>query len=344
MTTILATITITITITIFPPPSHMQSIQIHDLSTNPGLISIKDGYSFLKIGNHKLFHIIDFTKYEPIFRKLTMNINGIKTLGNFTELTDLLDMKYSNTVTLFLDMKPRNRNKRGLLNFIGSGIKMITGNLDYTDYLEISQDIQNLRINNKMLITENNKQLKINVQLQDRINGLINQIDKQQSQITKNIIKSRDDNSIDKKHTILKEAFKINFNLDILYHHLENLFEAVQLAKHKIISKHILTLDEIQFAIKELKEHNIIPSSVEQVYEFLELSAFYNQTELIFVVYIPILDEKKFDKIILEPLPVGNRVMKLPALTAMQQGHRTFFIISDCPNVENYIVCSQHNL
>ena len=339
------TITTIVTIIISTlSPTNTQSIQILNLSNNPGLLTIKDGYSFLKTGNHKLFHIIDLEKYETVFRKLTLNIKGIKQFGNFTQLVELIEMKYSNTLTLYSDIQPKFRNKRGLLDFIGTGIKFITGNPDSTDLQEISQSLDNLRKNNKLLIKENNKQAKINFQLQNKINALVFQLEKQQTQITKNIINSRSETDINRSHTILKEIFKINFNLDMLYHHFENLFDAIQMAKLKIISKDILGHDEIEFAIQILKKHNVIPNSVEQVYQFLELSAYYNNTELIFVVYIPLLDDTKFNTIILEPIPVGNRTLILPASTAMQSGNRTYFITSDCTRVENYAICEQQNL
>jgi hypothetical protein len=61
-------------------PSPTKSIQITNLALNPGILTLQEGYSFLKIGEHKLFHIIDLESYEPLFSRLETNINGINAL------------------------------------------------------------------------------------------------------------------------------------------------------------------------------------------------------------------------------------------------------------------------
>lgn len=157
-----------------------KTIQITNLDHNPGLFTRQDGSGFLRIGEHKLFHLIDLEKYKPIFEKLLLNIKRTEILSNFTETTELLKTKLRRSRDLMQEMTPKIRTKRGLLNFVGSGIKRITGNLDNDDLIFISHHIQNLQTNNKMLITQNNQQIQINDQFQNRINLIINQLKQQQ--------------------------------------------------------------------------------------------------------------------------------------------------------------------
>lgn len=163
--------------------SHPQSIHIQNLKQNPGLLTIETGSSFIKLGNHKLFHIIELDNYEPIFRKLLTNIQGIRTFQNFTDMFEILESKYEAVYSTFNNLRPKLRRKRGLLNLLGTGIKEITGNMDHNDFEEISKSISDLQINNRILTNENNEQLKINLQLQNRINFLINRMNKQQNLI-----------------------------------------------------------------------------------------------------------------------------------------------------------------
>lgn len=48
-------------------------IQIHDLTNNPGLVSLQLGNGRIRIGSHRIFHIIDTTFVEPILEKLRLN-------------------------------------------------------------------------------------------------------------------------------------------------------------------------------------------------------------------------------------------------------------------------------
>lgn len=58
----------------------------------------------------------------------------------------LINHTYSNYEKLKL-MQSKNRRKRGLINFLGSGIKFITGNLDDKDLDTITQNFDILKRN-----------------------------------------------------------------------------------------------------------------------------------------------------------------------------------------------------
>ena len=334
-------ITITLTKISTQPPTQ---IRIIDLNKNPGLVIIENEKSFLKIGQHRLFHIIDLKEYEPILKKLFTNINGLRHFKNFTDMASLLEQKYSNTETLFSNLYPRSRVRRGLLNFIGSGIKQITGNMDHEDFIIISHTLHNLQKNSRMLINENNEQSKINLKLQNRLNDVINELNKQQIQITKSIINTRFENNFNQYFTLIKEIFKINFSLDQLNAHLQDIFESIQLAKLNIISKHILAPEETGFVVEKLKEQNIQIISNDQVYQFLEVSAFYNQSKIIFIVSIPLVSKSIFKKYLLEPVPVGDREIKLQYTSAIQDDIRTYFIIKECQRIESNSLCEPNQL
>lgn len=320
-----------------------QPIQITNLVLNPGLLTLQNSNSYLKIGSHQLFHVINLQNYEPIFRKLEININGINYLGNHSEMTDLLQTKLSNTLHLFSELQPRTRTKRGLFNFIGSGIKTITGNLDNHDLIKISKTLQDLSINSNLLINENNEQRQINKQFQDRINRIIKQLEKQQIQISKNLILAKNDNAR-KEFVLLKEIFKIHFNLDYLKSHLDDIFEAIQLAKLQLLSKNILSSSELDFATRKLEEKGVIIENLEEIYDFLEVSAFHNGSRIIFVISIPLLENNTYENFIIEPLPVGNKILKIKSTHAMKSNSSTYLVVRDCKRIHKHRLCDRDNL
>lgn len=119
-----------------PPAESAANIQITNLNKNPGLLTLDIGKTFVKIGKHQVYHIIDLERCEPL----------------------------------------------------GSSIKQITGNLNNNDLIKISENIRKLELNNEILITENNQQVKINHQLEDKINRIIDQLERDHNQIRSSLI------------------------------------------------------------------------------------------------------------------------------------------------------------
>lgn len=89
----------------------------------------------------------------------------LKAFENFTDLINQLEPKFITVQTLHQNFLPISRQKRGLINVLGTTIKQITGNLDNNDLIQISEIIRKLESNSQVLINENNEQVKINDQL-----------------------------------------------------------------------------------------------------------------------------------------------------------------------------------
>lgn len=324
------------------------NVQIHDLQRNPGLLTIQNGNCLVKTGHHKIYHEIDLDKYGPLLDRINTIIHGLKIFPNFKDMTDLLTNRYLTVVKQFENLYPRKRGKRGLFNFIGSGIKLITGNLDEADLIQINRDINELRVANNRLIRENNVQVDINKQLQIRINEIIKVINQQQEIITKQIIAARQDlmssRNNNQNFTALKQVFKISHHLELIKTHFDNIFETIQLAKLNVISKNFLESQEMKFVTDRLEEQNISLMSVDQAYEFLGIKALYKGSKVYFIILVPQIDSQTYSKFLLEPLPIGDREIKLPATQAITNQNATYFINGQCQIVEQNTLCDLKDL
>lgn len=324
------------------------SIQIHDLQRNPGLLTIQNGNCMIKTGHHKIYHEIDLDKYEPLLDRINTIINGLKIFPNFKDMTDLLTNRYLAVVKQFENLYPRKREKRGLFNFLGSGIKAITGNLDENDFIQINRDINELRVAKNRLIRENNVQIEINRHLQARINEIIKTVNQQQEIITKQIIAARQDlinsRNINQNFTALRQVFKISHHLELIKTHFDNIFETIQLAKLNVISKNFLEPQEMKFVTDRLEEQNITLISVDQAYEFLGIKALYKASKIYFIILVPHVEPQTFNKFILEPLPIGDREIKLPAPQAITSRDATYFINGPCQLIEQNTLCDLKEL
>lgn len=324
------------------------NIQIHDLTKNPGLLTIQNGNCMVKTGHHKIYHVIDLDKYEPILDKIGTIINGLKIFPSYKDMTDLLHDRYLTVMNQFKNLYPKRRERRGLFNFIGSGIKLITGNLDENDLIQINRDIDDLRFAKNRLIRENNVQVEINKQLENRINNIIKVVNQQQDIITKQIISARQDlingRNINQNFTALRQTFKISHHLELMKSHFDNIFETIQLARINVISKNFLETQEMKFITDRLEEQNITLLSTDQAYEFLSIKALYNSSKIYFIILVPQIEQQIFNNLLLEPLPIGDREIKLPGTMAITNPDATYFIKQQCQVVEQNILCDLKDL
>ncbi|XP_058816668.1 uncharacterized protein LOC131679941 [Topomyia yanbarensis] len=166
----------------------------------------------------------------------------------------------------------------------------------------------------------------------------------QQTQIKNNIISARLENEASRNFQIFREVIKINYNLDNLKFHLEDLSESIQLAKTNIISKQILSVDELGLISNLLEQQNVRIDRTDQIYNFLGLSAFFNNSKIIFVVSIPRIENSTYTEFLLEPIPLSKRILKLPASVALQNDNKTYFIKDECQHIGKTKLCSLNNL
>lgn len=328
--------------------AHAQNLQIHDLSQNPGLLTLRIGNSMVKTGHHKIYHEVDLNKYQPILMRMQTIINGLRIFPNFNDVTDLLQERLKTVNNLFSNLYPKKRERRGLFDIIGSGIKIITGNLDANDLKQINRDIDDLRANNNKLVRENNQQIQINKQLQERINTIVRVMNEQQSVITKQIIKARQDiinhRQVNQNFTALTQVFKISHHMELIKNHFDTIFETIQLARLNIISKNFLETEELEFITERLQEQNVNLISTDQAYEFLGIKALYKDSKIYFIILIPQIERTVYSHFLLEPLPIENKTLKLPATHAITSPGSTYFIRTACQTINENVLCDAKDL
>lgn len=122
---------------------------------------------------------------------------------------------------------------------------------------------------------------------------------------------------ITKHFFILQDILKLNILIDNVNEYLRTIFEIAQLAKLNVISKDILSPDELKIVLEQFRIRKLTIESVDQIYDFLDIRSFYNETKMIFVIEIPILDIPVYQTILLEPLIIKNRTLKVPATVAI---------------------------
>ena len=117
------------------------------------------------------------------------------------------------------------REKRGLINGLGSIIKSITGNLDETDKERYDQIIENINVNENKLTDKINTMVKINNNITAQFNNNIKIIKENNILLNKKLDNENDDN-------IEREAYISKYNNDI------------EVNQNKIIANKILIISK----------------------------------------------------------------------------------------------------
>lgn len=139
--------------------------ELIDYSNEPYVL-IPIGYSFMYRENETLFHIFNITKFEEKFNKY----NAVIRRNNNVKL-----MLLRNRCRGYLDQLIKHRYRRGL-DFLGTGIKFITGTLDHNDMILVHQKLN-------ALIENNNKLAVVNSQLQRQLRRFTGNLSEERTEL-----------------------------------------------------------------------------------------------------------------------------------------------------------------
>lgn len=137
---------------LFIPFSYPKFIQIHDITNNPGALTLSAGEGRILEGYNRLLHTVDLNELGVtigILESLVLKINS--STGDFSKLIDHKLKEISNTYKALLPNTSRNKRS---IETLGSAIKFITGNLDAQDLRQINSNINAIKISDMFLINE----------------------------------------------------------------------------------------------------------------------------------------------------------------------------------------------
>lgn len=331
-------------ILILSDPIHSSHMEILELNKNPGIVAFKTNPVFLKEGFHTLIHRFNLYSFKIILKQYESIITKLEENPNIKEIVNILKQKQSQAYFILENLTTKRIRTKRSLNFLGSTIKMITGNLDNEDLLKIENQLEILKNSNNALVTENNEQVRINELFESRINNLTKLAYRQSKEID-SIIKQAMlslDRSVDWKH--LLHVHSIIFNIDTVQHQLATIFESIQMSKLGIISKAFLQPSELEFATRLLESQGLVIESYDQTYEFLEPIAFHNDSDIVVLIKIPKLRKGEFVQLQIETIPVRGKIIPINATKAIVGNNESYLVTFPCTNIERNNICDIGNL
>ncbi|XP_050315541.1 uncharacterized protein LOC126750082 [Anthonomus grandis grandis] len=309
-------------------------VTFHDVSKNPGLLPMKLGNSQNIIDYWTFIQIYDI---NPIISQYLIMQKTIYDLEKNIENCSLYKKEYFNSYNLASTLKEKIKNqilqinpfslktreKRGLINGLGSIVKSITGNLDNEDaqrydsaITSIMQNENNIKLlmQEQITIIDNSNKLfqKLSKNLTSNQNILESQIKEIQIEVQRLNKISFEDKHFFLLQTILSHATTF---LQEMYDVLEDLQIAITFSKLNTFHPSIISpkdlFKEIQLISTSLTSGKLpFDPTFKNVFLFekvLNIKSYAKENKVIFIIEMPIVEKNSYLLYHLYPLPTPSK-------------------------------------
>lgn len=285
---------------------------------------IGDGYGKIQEGTFKFIHRIDLNSYDDFLQKTKEYIETY--IPETNPLQPTLKYELFQTIDLLETLKnyaPKRKSRS--INTLGKIWKIIAGSPDHDDAEYIYKTLDELTDNN-------NKQVIINTDFSNQLNN-----------ITKLI--NTFSNSIRKDNFILNENIEILSNkIRLAKEGIINVKHAIQWAKYNIINSYLLNKKEMNFVINQLKKENMPFNNIEEALELSNINVLSNNTNILYIIKIPITSEILYKKLIVKPIIKNNTIINLNFTEIFLNENETYAIKENCKIYNKIKICKKIHL
>ena len=296
-------------------------IRIHDLERNP-LAIIPFGSARITNNHIRILHRINIDTIRQTITSLDNRVQQI--IQNKRIWNELIKNKIGKLHQTFEKISPPTRVKRW--ERLGSLWKYISGSPD-------AEDLRIVNYTENSLINQNNRQISINYDFESRINSISNYI---------NTVIDKYDNLA---ANTLEEFDIVNFifNIDELLKQLENIEQAIDLAKKGIPNSQIISLQEIKSARQLLNINGLETDIIGNVLDKATSYVIYNKDTIIYTLKIPRIKKTEYTLNYIEPVTVNKSRIHLTPRFYLR-GNPPCVLRSLCPLIRNVYICESSQL
>lgn len=287
------------------------------LITNPGIAPIRMGEAVMKNDHWSIVKTLDL---ELIKEQLDNNIeeyNNLKGLvfKNSDTRRELfaLTLQIESMINLTSDrlgqLLPIYRVRRGLIDPLGSVIKVITGNLDYEDAKRYNSEISNLQ-NREHSVEKKMSLMKVAVEKLVNVSNDIN-LNVKHVNFNNNRL-----NSIVNNQTIIYTSFRLMNSLYQILNNLRTLYQiiyevetAIAFSKLHTLHRFIINSTELFDILKEVEKHTnllykVSKENLVKIENNIEMKTYFQRFQLVFILEIPLVSKEKYTYYKVMPIPI----------------------------------------
>lgn len=305
--------------------SFLQSIDLHDIEINIQLV---------------------YSQLDTIKSQL----HGKDTKFLYESQLNYLSTKIDKASTELRNLQP-NRPKRGIVDGLGSIIKSISGNLDYTDALKYDHAISILNNNQDKLVNELSSRISLNKDWMTHHTQILSQIIDNQSKINNTIqliLKSSNyGEDIYIRLTKLNQLLTITGeNIDDLLLELRRIENIIAFTRASSTHHSMIGIDSLSSIVAKLRtlynKEQILDIELREFYDVILPSSYYSGTRLVLVLKIPIVTSDRYNLYKLSILPNKNNQIIIPPSPYIATNDETFvYIEAECPKLKAHYLCEE---
>lgn len=288
---------------------YTQDIRLESLDDGPGLLPFKLGPTRIISHYHSFIQDINLPDLQDKIVLVRQQLNDImpelnnKTLRLYEPHMDYLKYKIENIFDQLQTFKT-SRVKRGLVDGLGSVIKSITGNLDYTDAQRYDSALKLVKDNESKLATELNNHISYSKDWTIQYTKIIDNMLDSQNKIEALLEKIRE-TEITKDYDLTKYAHLaqvfliLGDNVDSISQELQKLQDALALIKLSSLHHSILSINSIKDMLNRLEllygKNRIINLDVREYYDVIKIGSYYSENNIVIVYRFPIVLENIYE-------------------------------------------------
>lgn len=300
-----------------------RALHLYKIEKNPGVLPVREGTALVSYDKWIVIKILDV---RLIREDLDLNINRFKELnrlvGSFSNISRLhliyfndvqLQVNHMLNITLekYTQLIPNSRQKRGLINPLGSLIKIITGNLDHSDaikYDNLIKEVKSRQHSVEKKTTLVAEMVKIFTNSTVNITNNLIQLNLAVNKMNKNI---NEISIISHINQIIHAYNLFLHNFQIIYAKLNEIENIIAFSRIGILHQSIVNTDELVKLLKLIERHDklIFPSTPENIVKIeqsITLKSYFKNFEIMFVMEIPLVKKDTYFYYKIVPLPVTD--------------------------------------
>lgn len=301
----------------------MQALALHlqSLKDNPGLLPVKEGQALIEVDK---WTIIKTIRLDQIFDDLSLIINKYSEFKKLIDLNKpfphdfigmLMHTDYIRDITIdkYRQLVPQQKFKRGLLNPLGSIIKVITGNLDYEDAVKYDRLTSKLNhnqiiISKKITLVSQMMDSFINTTeiMQQNVESLNARLKKVEATLRE--LMTKESNTLFASYVLgLYSLFISNFRT--IFIKLSEIETALALSKSSVLHQSIVNSTELLNYLQLIQKNgNLvyppIESNLVQLEETMKVKSFTKGHQITFIMEIPLVENSTYNYFKLYTLPI----------------------------------------
>lgn len=336
------------------PLVHLQDIKFESLDDGPGILPYKLGPMKIATHYHTFLQYIKLDDIEDKTHSLQNHLQNYKNQlpnGMYSayeiQISYLLN-KLDEILNQIKSLQP-TRSKRGIIDGLGTVIKSITGNLDYTDALRYNEAIKLLESNQDKITNEINNQLSISKEWITKYNSVLTQLVENQSKINSTLMLILS-NKMNNGLTLIKYA-KFGQLLVILSENINDLMNELLRIENSLAFIHassmhhsMISIDVLSSMIDKLKsiygKDSILDLEIREYYNIIQPASYYANKQIVFIFRFPIISRDNFLLYRLAVVPNKKSQALIPSSPFIATNENSFlYIEAECPKHSSWYLC-----